>query len=474
MKLIKILAFVLGLALLGTPMIGIVVQNIAPTLATAPNSPIYFSVEPTPNSPMTNLNSSTSPDGFQHSLEPGGYATTPVTDYFNVTINLRNATVANVESETIVGPPSQGVNATGIWAVEVHFDFSQIAHASDGARVCEPIGFTNMLGTANGVLTQNTTDKIAYGISAGFYDSNGNPVSSPGLATQYMVAAASTMGPWNGTVGTVAVIEFEIMGAPDGNAPLSQPDFIAPMTLSYTELDATIPPAGSIIYPILLTVPCYNINGSLHIVATSGVTYDSAALGIISPLYKYSAALGYTGIVNATVSNAASVPMAFNVELIFNNTGVVGPNYIPTGYIVGVTTIQNLAALTQENVLIYGYTSVIGLYSYNNVSIYTEPVLGEENNVGNNGPIQLLTQNWKAGYYIMITIPGDFHASRKADLADLTLLAKCYNDAIGNPKYNPNCDVKDAGTDGLTDLSLLASHYNYPNGTDTGWTTGTY
>jgi hypothetical protein len=469
MKLIRVLAFVLSLALLGAPIIAIV-PIVAPTYA-AGASPVYYSVDPTPNAPMTNLNLTTY-DGVQHGLTPGGYVTTPVTQYFNVSIDLRNATVANVESLTVQGIPYQFANATGVWAVEVHFDFSAITHASDGARVCTPIGFTNMIGQPGGVLIQNSTNKLQYALGPGFFDASGNPVNSPALATQYIVSAASSMGPWNGTVGTVATIEFEIMGAPATS--LAQADFIQQMAITFADLQANIPPQQTLNFWILgLAVPFSIINGSLHIVATASQTYDSAAVAIISPLFKSSAALGYTCIVNATVSNAASVNAAFNVELILNSTGVVGSHYIPTGYIIGMAIVQNLAFSAQLNVSIVGYTSVVGGYCRNNVTIYTEPVLGEEPNTGNNGPITLPTQNFKTGYYVMITIPGDFNSDRKADLSDLTVLAKCYNAPTSGKPYNPNCDVKDEGHDGLTDLSLLAGHYNYPGGTDAGWTTFT-
>lgn len=462
MKLIKVLAFVLTLALLGVSMLAL--SPIAPTFATPP-SPIYFSVEPTPNPPLTNQNTTIGPDGNIHQLETLGGASTPVAQYFNVTIYLRNATVTNVETQTNVG---YNLNATGVWGVEVHFNFSAIAHASDGSRVCTPIAYFNMLGQTGGVLTADTHHGLVYGIAAGFYDSSGNPVSAPGLATQYEVAAATTLGPWNGTVGTVAVIEFEIMGAP--SISLGQSSFTQSMTISYADLRATIPPAPPYIYSIFVAVPFYIINGSLKIDATTSQTYDSAAIAVVSPIYKYSAALYYTCIVNATVANYASVTAAFNVELIFNSTGTVG-----TGYVVGMGTVQSLATSTQLNVSIYGYTSIIGFYGYNNVSIYTEPVLGEPaGSLANNGPVTLPTQNWKKGYYVMITIPGDFNEDQHADLTDLSVLAACYNAPTSGKKYNPNCDVKDDGSDSLTDLSLLAGHYNYPGGTDNGWTNSTY
>jgi hypothetical protein len=458
MKLIKVLAFVLILAMLGTPMLAKTPTANAPT----PYVPIYYSVEPSPNPPLTNLNVSTLPDGNRHGLETPGGASTPVTQYFNVTINLRNATVANVENQTVYGLPSDGVNASGIWGIEVHLDFSQFAFDSFGNRVCEPVAFTSMVGNASqgGVFTQGDINhRIAYGIKPGFYDNSGNygnPVA-PGLATQFAVAAASTLGPWNATVGIIANVTFEIMGAPS-----ALPDFYEPIHISFANMVATTDyPNPQDTPPITGPVPFYIIDGTLKIDHTNGQTYDSAAIAIPSPIYKYSAALGYTCIVNATVLNNATVTAAFNVKLLLNTTAV------------GIATVQSLAPSTQLNVTIYGYTSIIGVYSYNNVSISTEPVLGETL-VSNNGPVTLNAKNWKTGYYVMITIPGDFSSDRCADIVDLTVLAHCYNAPFSGKPYNPNCDVKDAGTDDLVDLTVLAGHYNYPNGTDLGWTHDTY
>jgi hypothetical protein len=176
--------------------------------ASGADAPVYFSVEPVPVAPLTNINASI--NGLETPSAPS-----PVGENFIVEIHLRNATATNVPY--------------GVWGVEVLFYFANILN------YCKPIGFTNELGQTGGVLVGS----VIYGLDAGFYDDNLSLISNPPFAnaTQYVVAAASTTGPWNDNDGLVAKITFQIKAQPSQN--MSQPDFYAPLQIVFGDLAST-------------------------------------------------------------------------------------------------------------------------------------------------------------------------------------------------------------------------------------------
>jgi hypothetical protein len=194
MKPNKALTLVLALTLL-----------IAPILVAKPGfaAPVSYDVYPTAVAPLTDI------DPSAYVLETPG-TPSPVGQTFNVVINLTGAIPGNVPA--------------GVAGVEVHFDFSTIlSHAAVQ-------GFTNMLGTAGGVLNV----PLLYGITAGFYKADGTTlVTVPPYtdATQYIVAAASSGGGWNGAAGGIVIIQFTITAQP--SALLGDPDFVAGLNVSF-------------------------------------------------------------------------------------------------------------------------------------------------------------------------------------------------------------------------------------------------
>lgn len=205
--------------------VGLFAFTIKIQTVSAADLPVYYSVEPVPVAPLTNLNSSI--NGLETPSTPS-----PVGENFTVQIHLRNANATNVPM--------------GVQGVEVHFYFGNILN------YCSPIGFTDELGQTGGVLI----GQVNYTLK-GFYDDNSSLVASPPYtnATQYMVAANSTTGPWNGDDGLIAEITFQITGQP----LRPQSDFYAPIQMTYAVADdgnATI-------------VPSDVIQGSLHIDAST-------------------------------------------------------------------------------------------------------------------------------------------------------------------------------------------------------------
>jgi len=185
-----------------------------------PGAPVYFSVEPMAVPPLVNVNASI--NGLEVSSSPSALG-----ENFTVEIHLRNATAMNVPA--------------GLAGVFVDFDFINILN------YCKPVGFTNMMGEPGGVLTGN----LLYGIPAGFYDVNGNPVDpgSYNQATQYAVAVASNASGWNNDDGLVARITFQITGQP--SRALNQSDFYGQLHIIFAELDSYTGEAQIIPYSIV-------------------------------------------------------------------------------------------------------------------------------------------------------------------------------------------------------------------------------
>ena len=177
--------------------------------APAQTSSVYYSVEPIAISPLTNSNASI--NGLETPPTPS-----PVGQNFTVEIHLIGATTDNVP--------------TGISGVEVHFYFGNIL------TYAVPTGFTDFLGTTDGVLT-GPQSKLLYGISAGFYDTSGNPVSGPPYtgAVYYKVAAASTATTvWNNADGIVAKITFQIIKQPQSSS--GETTVNLPLVCDFTDL----------------------------------------------------------------------------------------------------------------------------------------------------------------------------------------------------------------------------------------------
>ena|GEM_PF-2638534 len=187
------------------------------------DAPVYYSVEPIPTGPLTNINASI--NGLETPSTPS-----PVGENFTVEIHLRNATATNVPS--------------GVAGVEVHFYFGNILN------YCKPIGFADELGQAGGALVA----PMIY-VYEGFYDDNLNLIANPPYtnATQYIVKAASTSGSWNGSDGLVVKITFQITAQPSQN--MSQTDFYAPLQIILADLSSS----GDYAIPFSAT------QGTLHI-----------------------------------------------------------------------------------------------------------------------------------------------------------------------------------------------------------------
>jgi hypothetical protein len=232
MKPIKALTLILALSML-----------IAPILVVKPGfgaPAVNYEVQPIPLLALTDINASIW--GLETPTSPS-----PVGQFFNVTIHLTGATVANVP--------------LGVAGVEVHFNFSNIL------TYATPVGFNDMLGAAGGVLN----GPILETITGGLYNATGGKSSSPYAdAVSYDVAGAGTGGAWNAADGLVCTIRFIIIKQP--SLLLAEPDFYAELLIVKDDLSDTAANA----------IPHGDIQGTLHIDA-KGATYPPRPKIYITP-----------------------------------------------------------------------------------------------------------------------------------------------------------------------------------------------
>jgi hypothetical protein len=376
--------------------------NISLVIGSAPE--VYYSVELVAIPPLTDIN--TSAYDLQTPATPAS-----IGQNFTAEIHLRNATVTNVPA--------------GIHGVEVHFYFGNILD------YCTPIGCANMLGQLGGVLPEPAST-VVYGIGAGFYDDADNPIVAPPYtnATQYIVQAESTAGPWYNVDGLITTITFQIIYQPQHY--LGEPDFYAPLQITFADLVDFNGTAVSFL----------TVQGTLQIDAlpTTVPPYHNVAVRNVVPS-RTALSQAYISSINVTVNVFVWwYPETFNLTAYANAIPIGSQNItLPYGTQSNINFTWNVTSLTYGN-----YT----------MSAYSEPVPDE---------IQTVDNNYTDGV-VAITIPGDINGDFKVTLQDLVLLANAYGTKPGDTKWNPNADINGDGKVSLSDLVLMANHYgqHYP------------
>jgi hypothetical protein len=274
------------------------VLTARPTSAT---SAITYTVQPVAIAPLLDK------DLNPYVLETGQYYWPyPVGQFFDVQIHLVGATVGNL--------------VAGVGAVEVHLNLSEVT-----SPYVNITGFTDMLGQPDGVLV-GPQNSLLYDKQAGFYDNEDNFATFSGdlpfpNATQYIVSANSTNGPWNATDGLVAIIHCRIIGMP--NTFISQPDFIAFIPITFRTVVGGNGDQASVDV----------VQGTLHIdAATLGP--PSQGVFVTPPLFTGAASLGssFNFSVWANIGPFWDVA-GFDITMSWNNTLINLVNVFEGGYL---------------------------------------------------------------------------------------------------------------------------------------------
>jgi parallel beta-helix repeat protein len=168
-------------------------------------------------------------------------------------------------------------------------------------------------------------------------------------------------------------------------------------------------------------------------------THD-VAVDDVSPL-KTVVFQGFSGGVNVTVANDGGYTETFNVTVYANATSIASQNVtVSSG---GFTTISFTWNTT-------GFAK--GIYT---ISAYAEPVQGETNTANN---------NFTDGF-VYVSMVGDltgttlFVPDGKCDGRDITVVVKCFGSKLGDPRYNPNCDIFNRGKIDGRDITVVAKNF---------------
>jgi hypothetical protein len=169
-------------------------------------------------------------------------------------------------------------------------------------------------------------------------------------------------------------------------------------------------------------------------------------------------------IINGSYGSTPGDPQ-WNPDADINNDSIVDAldlmvlaahqGYEIWGYFLPAVGTQTVFNLTNGDSVSLMFTwNTTGL-TYGNYSItaVAEPVTNETNTADSN------YTSW-----ITVTIPGDIDGNFMVQPADLLVLSHAYGSKPGNSSWNPNADIDGNDVVGLTDLVLLAGHYeqHYP------------
>jgi hypothetical protein len=168
-------------------------------------------------------------------------------------------------------------------------------------------------------------------------------------------------------------------------------------------------------------------------------THDVAVTGITCPKSVVMQTLSCK--VNVTVADEGDYNETLNVLLYASST------YIAT---------SNLALAYSKSATITFVWNTTGV-AYGNYTFwaYVSPVPGQVDTRHNN-----CTGGW-----IMVSMLGDltgttpFVPDGKCDGRDITVVAKCFGSKLGDPNYNPNCDLYNRGKIDGKDITIVAKHF---------------
>jgi outer membrane protein assembly factor BamB len=161
---------------------------------------------------------------------------------------------------------------------------------------------------------------------------------------------------------------------------------------------------------------------------------------------------GYTGNVTVTAFNEGQYAENFTVTLYANTT------------VIGTQQVSNLSSVGQITLTFTWNTtgSAMGKYT---ISAYAEPVQGETNVADNNFTDGL----------IYVSMVGDLTGTKpfvpdgKCDGRDITIVAKCFGSKLGDPNYNPNCDLYNRGKIDGKDITIVAKNFGKQDPTWPPW-----
>jgi len=159
----------------------------------------------------------------------------------------------------------------------------------------------------------------------------------------------------------------------------------------------------------------------------------------------------------ATSKTVVGQGCCINISVTAENHGSSTENF-------KIKVYANTTIIDTKPVTITAWSSTTVIFTWNttgfakgnyNITAYATPVQGETATTDN---------TVVADECVLITIPGDLDADFDVDLFDAVKLLVIYGNKIGNPDYDPVCDINSDGDIDLYDAVILLTHYGqkYP------------
>jgi parallel beta-helix repeat protein len=144
---------------------------------------------------------------------------------------------------------------------------------------------------------------------------------------------------------------------------------------------------------------------------------------------------GYNVSITVTVADYGAFREAFSAT-VYANTAAI--------YTQSINSTSG-----ESKTITFAWNTTGFAYGNYTISAYTSPVPNETNTANNNF----------TGGVVTVTMPGDINGDFKVTNTSLMTLVSSYGSKPSDVNWNPNADIDGNGIVGLTDLVILAQHY---------------
>jgi hypothetical protein len=229
--------------------------------------------------------------------------------------------------------------------------------------------------------------------------------------------ACSLLGStWVNGSGVLTTITFKAVSR--GNTTLHLDDVIL--------TDQEMPPQP---------IPNISVDG----IAEVGGIHDVAVTDLTS--YHSIQGQGYIDNLTVTVGNYGIYNETFKVTVYANTTMIASQN---------VTLSPMYGARNSETITVAWNTKG---FAYGNYTISANVTLTSGETNGWVGPFTYGK--------VEVTIPGDVDGNRWVNILDVVKITSIYGSKLGNPLFNPNCDINSDGKITILDVVACTSHYGH-------------
>jgi len=266
------------------------------------------------------------------------------------------------------------------------------------------------------------------------------PLMGPYLTLYSSVAEASISCVSNTTISGIqlsqATMSFNVSGEPGTTGfcalTISHSTILPPYKM---EIDGSPISCATTYEDTTESVIYFTYQHSAHEVTIIGAFINVKSL-------KTVVCQGYSLNVAVTAADLGDSYETFNVT-VYANTTIVASQDI------------TLSSEGTANVTFTCDTTGLPLGRYT-ISAYAWPFQGETNTTNNN--------NFTGGFVYVsmvgdLTGPTPFVPDGKVDGRDMIAVAKCFGSRLGDPSYNPNCDLFNCGEIDGRDITIVAKHF---------------